>query len=116
MVSTLVANNIDYGNAIGPERDLWIAVLKQATDDAEAMVIQVQGNPHLWADPLFREEAFNLRQYFQSQSMDPGGFYFVCDLMDLDPKKAAKRIHEKYLQHLIPVKERPFCTTSLSAA
>ena len=112
MFSTLIANNIDSGNEIRAERDLWIAVLKQATDDAEAMAIQVQDNPNLWSEPSFREEALDLRQYFQSQSMDPGSFGFICDLMDLDTEKAAKRIHEKYLQHLVPLKERPFCTAT----
>ena len=112
MLKTSTANNIDSGHAIRSERELWIAVLKQATDDAEAMAIQVQANPNLWTDPLFREEAIDLRQYFQSQSMDLGGFGFICDLMDLDPEKAAKRIHEKYLRHLVPVKERPFCTAT----
>ena len=106
MVCTLIANNTDAGNGVRPERDLWIAVLKQATDDAEAMAIQVQDNPNLWSDPLFREEAMDLRQYFQDQSMAPGGFAFICDLMDWDPAQAAKRIHEKYLRHLVPVKER----------
>ena len=116
MLQTSTITNVDSGTAIGPERDLWIAVLKQATDDAEAMTIQVQANPDLWTDPSFREEAMDLRQYFQSQSMDFGGFGFICDLMDLDPEKAAKCIHEKYLRHLVPLKERSFCTASLAVA
>ena len=106
MLQTSITTSIDSGDSINPERELWIAVLKQATDDAEGMAIQVQDNPNLWSDPLFREEAMDLRQYFQDQSMAPGGFAFICDLMDLDPEQAAKCIHERYLRYLVPVKER----------
>ena len=107
MLQTSITTSTESGNSVNPERELWIAVLKQATDDAEAMAFQVQDNPNLWSDPLFREEAMDLRQYFQDQSTAPGGFVFICDLMDWDPVQAAKRIHERYLRHLVPVKERP---------
>jgi hypothetical protein len=104
MLSTLTAYTSNC--SITPEKELWVAVLKQATDDAEAMATQVQNNPGIWSDPAFREEALSIRQYFQDRSMDPGGFGFICDLLELDPVQAAKRIHELYLQYLIPAKER----------
>ncbi|MBF0400240.1 MAG: hypothetical protein HQL80_05850 [Magnetococcales bacterium] len=104
MLSTLTVFTSNC--SINPEKELWVAVLKQATDDAEAMATQIQNNPGIWSDPEFREEALGIRLFFQHCSMDPGGFGFICDLLELDPVQATKRIHELYLQYLIPAKER----------
>lgn len=89
-----------------PEMTLWIAVLNQAVKDARALVKKVEKNPDLWANPLFRSEVLHLTRYFRSRSTEPGSFSFICDLMDVNPEQAAKRINEEYLRHLTPVEKR----------
>ncbi len=88
------------------EKNLWVAVLEQAINDAEALARRIQMNPNLWNDPLFRADARSLIGYFQEQSMEPGGFGFICSLMDVNPGRFGKHIDEKYLRHLMPVSER----------
>ena len=87
-----------------PERKLWIAVLAQAVRDTEMLLKKVQEKPELWANHLFRSEVRHVKQYFRAQSMEPGGFGFICDLMGVDPAQAAQRIEQQYLRHLVPVK------------
>ena len=99
-----------------PEKRLWIAVLAQAVRDAETLVNRVQKKPELWGNHLFRSEVRDLKRYFRNQSMAPGGFGFVCDVVGVDTKKVARCVEEKYFQHLVPDKERPTQTTSLAAA
>lgn len=115
MLSASITSNYDIGDVATEERSLWAAVLKQAIDDAETLTQQVQNDPSLWADPEFRMEVALLQQYFQNQSMEHGGFGFICDLLELNPNQAAQRINEKYLRYLIPVKERHTRTVRLAA-
>ena len=99
-----------------PEKALWIAVLGQAVRDAAMLLKKVQKEPDLWADHFFRAEVRHLKQYFRSRSMEPGGFDFICSLMEVEPVHAAQRIEEKYLRHLVPVNERPTQMASRPAA
>ena len=89
-----------------PELALWIAVLHQAVRDTRSLLRMADRNPLLWKNPQFRSEVRHLIEYFRSQSMEVGGFGFVCDLTGLNPKESARRIEEKYLQHLVPVDGR----------
>ncbi|MBF0342385.1 MAG: hypothetical protein HQL95_15680 [Magnetococcales bacterium] len=89
------------------EMALWTAVLDLAVKDARALIRKVRKDPSLWIDPIFRSEVIHLKRYFRSRSMDPGGFGFICDLMDVDPEHAARSIEEKYLRHLIPITAFP---------
>ena len=98
------------------EKNLWIAVLGQAIDDAEALARKVRRDPDLRNDPLFRADAKSLTDYFQDESMEPGGFGFICDLMGVNPGQTAKRLNNKYLRHLTPVTDRPIRKASISAA
>ncbi|MEO5334400.1 MAG: hypothetical protein H7839_20485 [Magnetococcus sp. YQC-5] len=86
-----------------PEKRLWTAVLVQAVRDAARLLKNVQENQDLWGDPLFRSEVRDLKQYFRNQSMAPGRFGFVCDVVGVDPKKVARCVEEKYFQHLVLV-------------
>jgi hypothetical protein len=90
-----------------PEKELWIAVLHQAVNDTERLLEKVRKKPALWNNHLFRAEVRHLKTYFRTQSMEPGGFGFICSLMSVDPAMAAHQIEEKYLRHLMPVEERP---------
>lgn len=103
-------------NTLEPEMALWVAVLNQAVRDARGLVKKVKKDPGIWNHPLFRSEVLNLTSFFQSKSMEPGGFDFICDLMDMDPDKAAQRIHDKYLRHLTPVTDHPTRMASISVA
>ena len=85
-----------------PEFNLWIAVLNQAVRDIKMLIKKLNKDPQLWTNPLFRTEVLNLKRYFRSRSKAPGSFIFICDLMEVDADQAAKRIEEKYLQHLKP--------------
>ena len=98
-----------------PELTLWIAVLNQAVKDAKALVQKVENDPTLWSNPLFRSEVIHLKRYFRSQSMEPGSFIFICDLMGMDHGKAAKQINEQYLQHLMLITKRHTHTTRILA-
>lgn len=88
---------------IEPETELWIAVLARAVKDTEMLLDRVRKNPALWENHLFRSEVMDLKRYFRSRSMEPGGFGFICSLMELDPDQSAQQIHEKYLRHLTPI-------------
>ncbi|MBF0370494.1 MAG: hypothetical protein HQL52_13660 [Magnetococcales bacterium] len=91
-----------------PEMALWIAVLNQAVKDVRALVKKVEKDPSLWANPLFRSEVLHLKRYFRRRSMEPGGFGFICELMDVDAVQATRQIEELYLRHLNrPVEQRP---------
>ena len=95
-------------NARDPEMDLWIAVLNLAVKDAKALVQKVKKDPSLWGNHLFRTEVLHLKRYFRSRSMEPGGFGFICELMNVDAGLAARQIEELYLRHLNkPVEQRP---------
>ena len=94
-----------------PETALWTAVLNLAVRDTQALVQKVQKDPNLWANPLFRSEVLHLQRYFQSKSMELGGFGFICDLMGLDPDQAAQHINRKYFQHLTLVNRHNPTTT-----
>ena len=85
-----------------PEGNLWVAVLAQAVRDAETLVKKVQEKPELWGNHHFRSEVRHLKEYFRSRSTRPGGFGFICGLMDVDPDQAAKCIEKQYLRHLEP--------------
>ena len=98
-----------------PEKTLWIAVLAQAVKDAAILLKKVQKNPDLWADHMFRSEVRHIKQYFRSRSMEPGGFGFICSLMEIEPVQAAQRIEEKYLRYLVPANKRPIQKASLVA-
>ena len=106
MLSTKTSNNIKLEDDTAAEKALWIAVLKQAIDDVEALTEKVQNDPSLWAEHMFRSEVFHIKKYFQCQSMEPGGFGFICDLIGVEPDQAAKSIEGKYFQHLMPVEKR----------
>jgi hypothetical protein len=99
-----------------PEVDLWIAVLNQAVRDTRALVRTVKRNPGIWANPLFRTDVHNLTRYFQKQSMEPGGFGFICDLMEVNSEQAFQRIDELYLRYLNPVTKRPTQITRIFLA
>ena len=95
-------------NAREPEMALWIAVLHQAVKDAKALVQKVEKNPDLWGNHLFRTEVLHLKRYFRSRSMEPGGFGFICELMNVDAGQAVRQIEKLYLRHLNkPVEQRP---------
>ena len=98
-----------------PEMSLWIAVLNQAVRDAKALVQKVEKDPALWSNSLFRSEVIHLKRYFQSKSVEPGSFIFICDLMGMNPVNAAKQINEKYLQHLTMITKHPTHTTRILA-
>ncbi|MBF0155185.1 MAG: hypothetical protein HQL64_15715 [Magnetococcales bacterium] len=83
-----------------PEMALWNAVLAQAANDAKMLLKRVRKDPSLWSNALFCSEVRHLKRYFHCGSMTPGGFGFVCDLMDVDAKRAARQIEEQYLRHL----------------
>jgi hypothetical protein len=87
-----------------PEQILWIAVLNQAIRDTRTLVRKIEKNPDLWADYLFRTNARNLTRYFKEQSMDLGGFGFICELIQIDSEQAFQRIDELYLRHLNHIK------------
>ena len=99
-----------------PETTLWIAVLNQAVKDAKALVQKVEKDPGLWVNPLFRSEVLHLKRYFRSRSMEPGGFGFVCELMDVDPGQAARQIEQLYLRHLNKPVERRTSRVSMLLA
>ena len=99
-----------------PEKALWVAVLAQAVKDTARLLKKVQRKPELWADHLFRSDVRNLKQYFRSRSMEPGSFCFICSLMEIESVHAARCIEERYLQHLVPVNERPTQTANPVAA
>ena len=82
------------------ETTLWVAVLARAVKDAEILLKKVQKNPTLWANPLFRSEVLHLKRYFRTRSMEPGGFGFICLLLDIDPDLAFSQIEELFLKHL----------------
>ena len=98
------------------EKNLWIAVLGQAIDDAEALARKVRRDPNLRNDTLFQANAKSLTGYFQDESMEPGGFGFICDLMGVNPGKTAKRLNDKYLRYLTPVTDHPTRMASISVA
>ena len=102
-------------DATEPEMTLWIAVLNQAVKDAKALVQKLENDPDLWSNPLFRSEVIHLKRYFRSQSIEPGSFMFICDLMGIDPEKAAKQINEQYLQHLMLITKHPTHTARILA-
>ncbi|MBF0141209.1 MAG: hypothetical protein HQL74_13140 [Magnetococcales bacterium] len=83
-----------------PEMVLWNAVLAQAIRDTVMLLKKVRKNPSLWANPLFLSEVRQIKRFFHSRSMEPGGFGFICTLLDLDPGHAASRIEQQYLKHL----------------
>lgn len=86
-----------------PEIALWVAVLTLAMKDAMALIRKVKQDPTLWSNPVFRSEVLHLKRFFRCRSMDPGGFGFICDLMNVDSEHAARHIEEKYLRHLTPI-------------
>ncbi len=99
-----------------PEKDLWSAVLNQAIWDAKTLIQRLENDPGLWRNPLFRSEVLYLHRFFRMRSMEIGSFSFICDLMGWNPDLIARRIHEKYLQHLIQSTERTTRMASLAAA
>jgi hypothetical protein len=64
---------------------------------------------------LFRSEVIHLKRYFRSQSIEPGSFAFICDLMGMDPEQASEQINEKYLQHLMLITKKPTHTARILA-
>jgi hypothetical protein len=114
-INMLTPTEIEGSSVTEPEMALWTAVLNQAVKDAKALVQKVENDPALWSNPLFRSEVIHLKQYFRSQSIEPGSFIFICDLMGMNPGKAALQINEMYLQQLIPMTKRPTHSTRLLA-
>ena len=114
-LNMLTPMEIEGSGATEPEMTLWIAVLNQAVRDAKALVQKVENDPALWSNPLFRSEVIHLKRYFRSQSMEPGSFTFICDLMGMDPEQAAKQINELYLKHLLLITKRTTHTTRILA-
>ena len=114
-LNMLTPTEISGPDATEPEMTLWIAVLNQAVKDAKALVQKVENDPDLWSNPLFRSEVIHLKRYFRSQSMEPGSFTFICDLVGMDPKQAAKQINGMYLQHLKLITKHPTQTARLMA-
>jgi hypothetical protein len=114
-LNMLIPTEIAGPDATEPEMTLWVAVLNQAVKDAKALVQKFENDPDLWSNPLFRSEVIHLKRYFLSQSMEPGSFTFICDLMGIDPEQAAKQINEKYLQHLMLITKNPTHTDRILA-
>jgi hypothetical protein len=114
-INMLTHMEIEGSGVTEPEMTLWIAVLNQAVRDAKALVQKVENDPDLWSNPLFRSEVIHLKRYFRSQSMEPGSFTFICDLVGMDPKQAAKQINGMYLQHLKLITKHPTQTARLMA-
>jgi hypothetical protein len=112
-MSTAIANDTHFINDVRAEKNLWVAVLEQAINDSEALARRVKSDPSLWSDPLFRADARNLTNYFKDQSMDFGGFGFICDLLETNPEKTYERIKEQHLRYLMPARDRPTQTNRL---
>jgi hypothetical protein len=114
-LNMLTPMEIEGSGATEPEMTLWIAVLNQAVRDAKALVQKVENDPALWSNPLFRSEVIHLKRYFRSQSMEPGSFTFICDLVGMDPEQAAKQINEQYLRHLMLITKHHTHTSMILA-
>ena len=106
-MSTAITNDTPFMSDARAEKNLWVAVLEQAIDDSAALARRIKRDPSLWSDPLFRSDARSLTDYFIDQSMEFGGFGFICDLLETNPEKTCERIEELYLRHLKPVTKRP---------
>ena len=98
-----------------PETTLWIAVLNQAIRDTQALVKKIEINPGIWKTPIFRSDVQQLKRYFQSQSMEPGSFGFICDLMEVNTEQASRQMDDLYFQYLIPTMKHHTNTAVLPA-
>ncbi|MBF0436926.1 MAG: hypothetical protein HQL77_16355 [Magnetococcales bacterium] len=90
----------NVSNLHDPEIILWNAVLARTVNDARMLLKKLRQNPSIWDCYLFRAEVGYIKQYFHKKSMEPGGFGFICLILDLDPDWAANRIKKKYLRYL----------------
>lgn len=106
IVGTLTVEGGDASHATSPEKALWVAVFEQAINDIRVLTRRARANPSVWDNPLFRNDVNALKHWFRDRSMEPGGFGFLCELLEIDPEHAAKRIKQRYLQHLTPVTDR----------
>ncbi len=93
-------NPLEHHGDAAHEMALWVAVLNQAVKDAEMLIRKVEKDATLWDNPSFRSEVFHLKRFFRKQSMEPGGFGFLCTLLGMNADRALRCIEEKYLQHL----------------
>ena len=62
----------------GPE-GLWLAVLMVAVED-------VRGHRSPTGSLRGRLSAYSARQWFRSPNGDPGGFVWICHILDLEPE------------------------------
>lgn len=85
---------------IDSETSLWIAVLKQAVEDARLLSQTARRRPDLKRNSAFCCEVENLKNYFTHPSSDTGGFGFICSLIDADSQKLGEIIMKKYFHGL----------------
>jgi hypothetical protein len=73
---------------------LWMAVMDRAVRDLVALE-KYRKDPKVMDDPVFRYDYRTLKKWFQSASMEPGSFNWICSLVSIDPKWALKRLEER---------------------
>ncbi|MBF0589165.1 MAG: hypothetical protein HQL53_08560 [Magnetococcales bacterium] len=107
------ANDVAFREDGRAEKNLWIAVLDQAVEDAGVLAQKVCDEPDLWGLQPFRLEVRQLMRFFNGRSMELGSFRFICSLIECNPDHLRSRLEAMHLKHLI----RPDAqTTPLYAA
>jgi hypothetical protein len=88
-------------NSKFPERQLWAAVLHQAIKDAEELYQNYKLNSTLLKYNSFTQEVLILSHYFQNESMEIGGFGFICSHLDIDEECFRNKVMNKYLNPML---------------
>lgn len=119
-------NQDSFANAGQQEFDnndthLWTAVMDRAVRDLIALERYLLQDPQVIEDPIFRSDYRALNKWFHSSSMEPGTFYWICALVNIDPGWARNKLEERLQVSLKGVDkqnkiEQPISTSTAIAA
>jgi hypothetical protein len=93
-------------NALLNERKLFTASIKLAIKDAEHLYSLGKRNPLVLRHKDFQGETQDLVDYFEQQSMQPGGLGFVCFHLEMDANRFSEFALQKFLNPLQALIER----------
>ena len=93
-------------NALLNERKLFTASIKLAIKDAEHLYSLGKRNPLVLRHRDFQGETQDLVDYFEQQSMQPGGLGFICSHLEMDANRFSEFALQKFLNPLLALIER----------
>ncbi|MBF0358106.1 MAG: hypothetical protein HQL70_05815 [Magnetococcales bacterium] len=78
----------------GSDVHLWLSVLDRAVRDLNSLK-RFENDPVISEDPVYIYDFRSLKRWFRSTEMEIGSFRWICNLVEVDPVWALKKLEKQ---------------------